>query len=95
MRFAWDPEKSDRNLAHRDFDFAFAAAIFSGPTLERIDTRQDYGEVRRIAIGRTDGILLTVVYTDRAEAGEVVRRIISARVSSRHERQAYRKVFRA
>ena len=95
MRFTWDPEKSDRSLADRDFDFAFAAALFSGPTLERIDARQDYGEVRRIAIGRTDGILLTVVYTDRAEAGEVVRRIISARVSSRRERQAYRKVFPA
>ena len=95
MRFTWDPEKSDRSLADRDFDFAFAAALFSGPTLERIDTRQDYGEVRRIAIGRSDGILLTVVYTDRAEAGEVVRRIISARVSSRRERQAYRKVFAA
>ncbi|MBA3671496.1 MAG: BrnT family toxin [Gemmatimonadaceae bacterium] len=93
MRFTWDPQKSDRNLADRDFDFAFAAAIFSAPTLEGIDTRQDYGEVRRIAIGHTDGIFLTVVYTDRAEAGEVVRRIISARVRSRHERQAYRKVF--
>jgi uncharacterized DUF497 family protein len=36
-----------------------------------------------------------VVYTDRAEAGDVVRRIISARMSSRNERQAYRKVFPA
>lgn len=43
----------------------------------------------------TYGILLTLVYTDRAEAGEVVRRIISTRVSSRHERQAYRKIFPA
>ena len=95
MRFVWDEEKSDRNLADRGFDFAFAAVIFAGPTLERIDTRQDYGEVRRIALGIADGIPLTVVYTDRAEAGEVVRRIISARVSSRRERQAYRQVFRA
>jgi uncharacterized protein len=69
------------------------ASIFAGPTLERIDARQDYGEVRRIALGVADGIPLTVVYTDRAEAGEVVRRIISARVSSRRERQAYRKIF--
>jgi uncharacterized DUF497 family protein len=30
-----------------------------------------------------------VVYTDRTESGEVVRRIISARLSDRHERQAY------
>jgi len=95
VRFTWDPEKSERNFAERAFDFAFAAAIFAGPTLERIDTRQDYGEVRRIALGLSDGILLTVVYTDRAEAGEVVRRIISARVSSRRERQAYGKIFPA
>ncbi|MEO7823061.1 MAG: BrnT family toxin [Gemmatimonadaceae bacterium] len=93
MRFTWDPEKSERNFADRGFDFAFAAAIFAAPTLERIDTRQDYGEVRRIALGLADRIPLTVVFTDRVEAGEVVRRIISARVSSRHERQAYRKVF--
>lgn len=51
MRFTWDPGKSERNLADRDFDFAFAAVMFSAPTLERTDTRQDYGEVRRIAIG--------------------------------------------
>jgi uncharacterized DUF497 family protein len=93
VRFTWDSGKSERNFAERAFDFAFAASIFTGPTLERTDTRQDYGEVRRIALGLADGILLTVVYTDRAEAGEVVRRIISARVSSRSERQAYRKVF--
>ena len=93
MRFTWDREKSERNLADRGFDFAFASAIFTGPTLERIDTRQDYGEVRRIALGVAEEIPLTVVYTDRAEAGEVVRRIISARVSNRRERQAYRKVF--
>jgi uncharacterized DUF497 family protein len=93
VRFDWDPEKSERNLVDRGFDFAFATVIFTGPTLERIDTRQDYGEVRRITLGIADGIPLTVVYTDRAEAGEVVRRIISARVSNRRERQAYRKVF--
>ena len=93
MRFIWDPDKSERNLAERGFDFAFAALAFTGPTLERIDTRQDYGEVRRIALGLADGIPLTVVFTDRAEAGEVVRRIISARVSNRRERQAYRQVF--
>ena len=93
MRFTWDPEKSERNLAERGFDFEFATLAFAGPTLERIDTRQDYGEVRRIALGIADGIPLTIVYTDRAEAGEVVRRIISSRVSSRRERQAYHQVF--
>lgn len=93
MRFTWDPEKSEHNFTERGFDFAFATLAFAGPTLERIDTRQDYGEVRRIALGVSDGIPLTIVFTDRAEAGDVVRRIISARVSSRRERKAYRQIF--
>ncbi len=89
MRFAWDRSKSAQNLRDRGFDFEFATLVFEGPTLEREDTRQDYGERRVIAIGLAQGIALTVVFTDRAEVGEVVRRIISARVSNRHERQAY------
>jgi uncharacterized protein len=93
VRFTWDPEKSERNLAARGFDFEFATLIFDGPTLERIDTRQDYREVRRVALGLAHEIALTVVYTDRVEGGEVVRRIISARVSNRRERQAYAEVF--
>jgi uncharacterized DUF497 family protein len=89
VRFGWDARKSDRNLRQRGFDFEFATQVFDGPTLERQDTRRDYGERRVIAIGLADGITLTVVYTDRAEAGVQVRRIMSARVSSRGERQAY------
>jgi len=93
VRFTWDPEKSERNFVARGFDFEFATLIFDGPTLERIDSRQDYGEVRRVALGIAHEVPLTVVYTDRAEGGEVVRRIISARVSNRRERQAYAEVF--
>ena len=80
---------SAENLRVRGFDFDFAALVFEGPTLEREDQRRDYGEKRVVAIGLAQGIALTVVYTDRAEAGTVVRRIISARLSNRRERQAY------
>ena len=89
MRFAWDARKSARNLRDRGFDFDFATQIFEGPTLERTDKRRDYGEHRVIAIGMADGIALTLVYTDRAESGGRERRIISARVSNRRERQAF------
>ena len=66
--------------------------IFDHPTLERIDDRRDYGEQRIVALGDAQGILLTVVYTDRAGAdGEINRRIMSARKSSRREREAYNK----
>jgi uncharacterized DUF497 family protein len=48
-----------------------------------------------IALGMAQDIPLTVVYTDRAEAGEIDRRIISARKSSRREREAYKKATNA
>lgn len=94
MRFGWDARKSERNLRERGFDFEFATLIFEGPTLEREDSRRNYGEQRVIAIGRAEGVALTVVYTDRAGVGEIERRIISARVSNRRERQAYDQAVR-
>lgn len=33
--FTWDPDKSDRNLAERGFDFEFASRIFDDVILER------------------------------------------------------------
>ena len=91
MRFSWDPAKSNANFRDRGFDYAFAALIFEAPTLEREDTRRDYGERRIIAIGLAAGLELTVCYTDRVDVSGVVdRRIISARRSNRRERKAYR-----
>lgn len=90
MTFDWDPAKSDQNFARRGFDFAFAALVFAGVYVEADDTREDYGEHRVIALGLADGIPVTVVFTDRVAAdGTIVRRIISARVSSRKERRRY------
>lgn len=51
MQFSWDPAKSDANLRERGFDFAFASLVFDGPTAEKEDLRQDYGERRILAIG--------------------------------------------
>jgi hypothetical protein len=90
VRFVWDPAKSDANLDQRGFDFAFATLIFDGPTLERVDDRADYGEVRVVAIGLAQRMHFTVVYTDRATP-DLERRIISARRSNRRERKAYSK----
>ena len=85
-----DAAKSTLNLRERGFDFAFATLIFDGPVLVREDRRLDYDERRFVAIGLADGLHLTVVFTDRVRRdGELIRRIISARRSSRQERQAY------
>jgi hypothetical protein len=82
MDFEWDEAKSDHNRQERGFGFDFAALIFDGPTLEQVDARRAYGEIRVQAIGQVEGIVLFVVYTDRGD----VRRIISARLANAKER---------
>jgi uncharacterized DUF497 family protein len=60
--------------------------IFEGPTLERVDDRFEYDEVRMYAVGIVNGIEITVIYTDVSRIG---RRIVSAWKAERHEREAY------
>jgi uncharacterized DUF497 family protein len=96
MEFSWDSAKSGENLRLRGFDFELASRIFHGPTLEREDRRQDYGERRVLAIGLAGGLEFTVVYTDRDRlTGGIERRIISARRSNRDERKAYQASIKA
>lgn len=86
MIYSWDPKKSRQNLARHHLTFEDAIRIFEGPTVEKIDDRFDYGEVRVYAVGLVNGIEITVIYTD-VSADE--RRIISAWRSERYEREAY------
>jgi uncharacterized DUF497 family protein len=90
MNSSWDPKKDRRNIAHHGLAFADAVKIFEGPTLERVDDRFDYGEVRVYAIGVVNGIEITVIYTD---VSRTERRIISAWRAERHEREAYWKTL--
>ena len=74
-----------RNQQERGFGFDFAALVFEGGTIEWPDGRRDYGETRMRAIGEADGLVLHVVLTDRGD----VRRIISAQLASRKERDLW------
>ena len=85
MHFDWDLAKSERNRQERGFGFDFATLIFDGDTMEWSDARRDYGEVRVRAVGEADGVVLHVVFTDRGNT----RRIISARVANRKERNQW------
>ncbi len=87
--FEWDEAKSEANFASRGFDFAYAARIFEGSTLELDDDRADYGERRVQAIGEVEGNVLLVVYTWRDET----RRIISAPLANRKEREIHGEAF--
>jgi len=79
-------EKNRRNLARHQIAFEDAIRIFDIPTLEKVDERFDYGEVRVYAIGIVHDIEVTVIYI---EVSEIERRIISAWRAEQHEREAY------
>jgi uncharacterized protein len=89
MDFEWDEAKSERNRLHRGLPFSLSILLFECPTLERVDQRQDYGEIRVQAIGVVGRRTLFCVYTDRGP----VRRIISLRYANGRESDAYRATF--
>ena len=86
MRYTWTDEKYRDNLRRHHIAFEDAIRIFEGPTVERVDDRFDYGEVRVYAIGLVNGLEITVIYTERDEDE---RRIISAWRAEPHERRYY------
>jgi hypothetical protein len=86
MNYVWDPRKNRGNLTRHGIAFEDAIGIFDGPTLEKVDDRFEYGEIRVYAIGIVNGLEITMIYTD---VSETVRRIVSAWRAEPHERQAY------
>ena len=86
MHYTWHEAKNRRNIALHGISFHDAIRIFEGRTVEAIDDRFDYGEIRVYAIGLINGIEITVIYEDK---GDDERRIISAWRSEAHERLAY------
>lgn len=84
--FEWDATKAESNFAKHGVAFEAARITFDDAfALDRLDEGKSYGEARYILTGMANGILLTVVYTERGER----TRIISARRATRHERREY------
>ena len=81
MKITFDPAKRDKTLAERGLDFADAAVVFSGVTVEVEDTRRDYGEQRIVCFGLLDGRTVLVGYTPRGAD----RHIFSMRKANERE----------
>jgi uncharacterized DUF497 family protein len=86
LEFEWDEAKAKINQEKHRVSFLTAAAIFLNERLERIDDREEYGELRWIALGRVESEVYRVVYTWR---GENLVRLISAQKASKDERESY------
>ena len=90
-QFEWDEDKAKQNVAKHGVSFLTAGEIFANEIIERIDDREDYGELRFIALGRVETEIYRVAYTWRSEK---VIRIIPAQKASRYERETYhREIF--
>ena len=85
MRIEYDEVKRATTLHERGLDFADAARVLDGPTLEQLDSRADYGEPRTISMGMLDGRVVVLVWTPRGKA----RRIISMRYANERERKNF------
>ena len=75
MEISYDPAKRAKTLAERGLDFEDAVHVFAGTTIQAVDDRKDYGEIRLQTFGMLRGRLVNVVWTQRGD----IRHIISMR----------------
>ena len=82
--FEWDAAKSEANLAKHGVTFEAGRRVFGDVfACERCDLDSSHGETRYVITGMVNGVILTVVYTERRDR----IRIISARKATTHEQK--------
>jgi len=85
VRISFDPAKSKRNAAERGLPFDLAAEFDFETALIGQDRRQDYGEIRWLALGLIGGRLHALCYTERDDG----IRVISLRKANAREVKVY------
>ena len=84
--FEWDDAKAWSNLAKHGVSFEAATLAFDDLFAnDELDRGSGQDDPRYIMTGMANGVLLTVVYTERGERA----RIISARKATKHEQRNY------
>lgn len=89
MKITFDPVKQAKTLNERGLNFADAAIIFAGVTVEIEDIRKDYGETRIICYGMLANRMIVVGYTPRGSS----RHIFSMRKANEREQKRLAKFF--
>ena len=96
MRFTWSGAKRKLNLQLHGFDFVDAPRVFDGPTYTYEDDRFDYAEQRFVTLGMLEGVVVSIVHTERRARSEsslfVKRRNMSKRSSSRTSKTDWARV---
>ncbi len=89
MKITFDPNKREKTRNERGIDFADAALVFAGATLDFPDDRKDYGETRIISVGHLEKRMVIIVWTERGES----RHIISMRKANEREQARFGQRF--
>ena len=88
--FEWDSAKEKINIHKHGIDFDTAAHVFADDNrIERYDDRHDVDEIRYQTIGDVNGHLTIVMVVYTVRRNESVIRIISARLATKTEKEAY------
>ena len=85
MKIEFDSDKNKANIAKHGVDMAAAAGFDFDTAKTWLNTRQNYGEDRTVALGFLAARLHVLVFTMR---GRTVR-VISLRKANHKERKAY------
>ncbi len=85
MEFEWDENKNFLNRNKHSIDFSELRKVFNQPMVIKIDNRENYGEIRWVALGNMDGLIVVLVYTEK---GNKIR-LISARRATKNEQKIY------
>jgi uncharacterized DUF497 family protein len=85
MRIEFDPSKDAGNREKHGLSLQLAAELDWESALVWLDEREDYGEMRMIALAPKTAILYYVAFVDRGH----IRRVISLRRANRREVKHY------
>ena len=85
IMFEWDDDKAAANLAKHGVSFERVREFEWNTAQINVDDREDYGEVRMIALGFIGSVLHVLVFTERSDN----IRVISMRKANAREVKAY------
>ena len=72
MRISFDPNKNERNIRERGLSFELASAFEFETAIVRTDFREDYGEVRYVALGNLHERLHVLCFTETPDGIRVI-----------------------
>lgn len=90
MKYEWDHAKNLINTQKHGCDFQDAVELLEGDKLVFPDDRQDYGEVRFIAMGFICNRVMVAVYTERSPG---ITRVISLRKANNREKEKFERTI--